>query len=295
MCGGFFLGRDMLVQAHRRGFGGFTLLEVLIVVSIVSLVMAVALPSLQSAREQARQTVCGTHLRQWGVAFASYADDYDGVFPHCDGLERGPRPLTDRRVTREDIADWHGWMDVVPPLIDHKPWRDFPRYGYPDASTFYQCPGAEPLDGAGVYSYRPERDGYFSYAMNSCLELDRNAWPPPGGEGYPMPSFLNTAWIRSPQRAIVLFDQLLDPRRGFDAKQVYRGAGKYGGSYPKAFAARHRHGEEGLGGNLLLADGHVEWRSSVWQAHWDAAQEVPPRDDPDWYPYPIGARRAVER
>ena len=285
----------MLVRAHRLLRRGFSLPEILVVLSIISLLTAIALPSLRSAREKARETVCGARLKQWGMGFACYADAHRGFWPHCDGLERGPRPLNDRHVTKEDIADWHGWMDFIPPLIDHLPWRAYPRYGHPGAATFYQCPGAQPLDVAGMYSYRPERDGYFSYAMNSCLELDRNAWPPPGGEGYPMPSFLDTATIKCPQRVIVLFDQLLDPRRGFDAQRTYRGAGKYAGSYPKSFSERHGHGREGLGGNLLLADGHVEWRASVWQPHWDTAQEVPPRDDPDWYPYPVRPRSWANR
>ncbi len=261
-------------------------MELLVVLSIIALLMAILLPSLQSAREQAKQTVCACRLKQWGVAFTCYAAEHDGMWPHCDGIDRGPRAINDPRISKEDLADWHGWVDVLPPMIDLKPWRDYPRYKRPNEKTFYQCPSAEPFAGPGVYSYRPERDGYFSYAMNSCLELDANAWAPPDGVGYPMPSFLDTGRIVCPQRVIVLFDQLLDPRKGFDAQTLYRGAGKYSGSYPKSFSARHRHSPSALGGNILYADGHMEWRKSVWKARWDPDQEVPPRDDPNWYPYP---------
>ena len=282
----------MLNKAHRTenqrpSRRGFTLLELLVVISVMTLLMAILSPSLRDARARAKEVVCASRLKQWGVAFSCYAAENTGMWPHCDGLDRGPRDINHPRVSQEDIADWHGWVDLLPSMIGFQPWRDYPRYQRPNEKTFYQCPSEHPLDGQGNYSYRPLRDGYFSYAMNSCLELDRNAWPPPGGAGYPMPSFLDTAKIECPQRVIVLFDQLLDPRKGFDGDILYRGAGKHCGSYPKSFSARHRHAESGLGGNILFADGHTEWRQSVWKDDWDSDLEVPPRDDPDWYPYPV--------
>lgn len=285
----------MLSQAHRSSSSpvrrsGLSLIELLVVTSVITLLLAILSPSLKNARERAKQVVCSSRLKQWGVAFACYATENDGMWPHCDGLDRGPDELDDPRLSPEDLADWHGWMDLLPPLISLKAWRDYPRHGYPGATTFYHCPAGYALEGKGVYSYRPRRDGYFSYAMNSCLELDKNAWSPPDGVGYPMPSFLDTTLITCPQRVFVLFDQLLDPRKGFDAKIVYRGAGKYGGSYPKSFSARHPHGQSGLGGNILYADGHTQWHRSVWKDDWDPELEVPPRDDPNWYPYMVAPR-----
>jgi hypothetical protein len=79
---------------------------------------------------------------------------------------------------------------------------------------------------------------------------------------------------------------LLDPRKGFDAERVYRGAGKYAGSYPKSYATRHQRAGSVLGGNILHGDMHTEWKESVWKPEWDPALEVPPRDDENWYPYP---------
>jgi prepilin-type N-terminal cleavage/methylation domain-containing protein/prepilin-type processing-associated H-X9-DG protein len=278
----------MLTKAQRRiNPGGFTLLELLVTVGVISILVAMLVPPLRTARKQAKQVVCATRLKQWGLAFSLYASNNGEVWPHCDGLDRGPRSLDDPRLSPEDLADWHGWVDVLSPYIGNQPWREHRRGEYPDDTTVYQCPAARLAEGERMYNYRPLRDGYFSYAMNSCLELDSNAWAPPGPSDYPMPSFLNTSKISEPHRVILLFDQLLDPMKGFDAKVVYRGAGKHCGSYPKAFAARHARNLSELGGNILFCDGHVGWQATVWDPDWDPDQEVPPRDSRDWYPYPM--------
>jgi hypothetical protein len=122
--------------------------------------------------------------------------------------------------------------------------------------------------------------------MNSCLELDENCWPPYGSNGsdWYMPSFLKTTSIRNPPRLILLFDQLLDPEKGYGSKINNPTAGKYCGSYPKAFSARHAKPGGILGGMVLFCDYHVELKSTVWKQQWPDDLEVPPSGDIDWYP-----------
>lgn len=279
---------DGRARRSRRVSNAFSLIEVLIVVATIAVLLGVLMPVLGSARERGREVACSARLRQWGTAFACYANENGGMWPHCDGLDRNPGDITDPSLSSAGLADWHGWVDVLPPLLSEKPWREFSRFGYPGSTSFYQCPTARLAGNERLYSYRPTRDGYFSYAMNACLVLDENAWPPPGGEGYPMPSFVDSGRIVQPSTVVLLFDQLLDPTKGFDGDHVYRGAGEHCGSYPKSFSARHRRGLSKLGGNLLYADGHVGWVRSVWKSEWDADQEVPPRSDTNWYPFPAG-------
>ena len=56
---------------------GFTLIELLIVIGTIALLMAILLPALNRARGQTRTVVCLSNLRQLGLAFACYANDYD--------------------------------------------------------------------------------------------------------------------------------------------------------------------------------------------------------------------------
>ena len=58
----------------------FTLIELLVVISIIAVLMAILMPALQRVRKQARDSVCRSNLRQWGVVFYLYMDDNDGLF-----------------------------------------------------------------------------------------------------------------------------------------------------------------------------------------------------------------------
>ena len=61
---------------------GFTLVELLIVIAIVALLAAVLLPVFARVREQGRQTVCLSNLRQLGLATFQYAQDNDDLYPY---------------------------------------------------------------------------------------------------------------------------------------------------------------------------------------------------------------------
>ena len=61
----------------RRG-KGFTLIELLVVIAIIALLMAILMPTLRAAKDQARKTVCTGHIKGLVLSVRMYVDDYDG-------------------------------------------------------------------------------------------------------------------------------------------------------------------------------------------------------------------------
>jgi len=57
--------------------GGFTLMELLVVISIISLLMSIMLPGLNKSREQAQRVVCGSNMRQLTLCWTIYAYEND--------------------------------------------------------------------------------------------------------------------------------------------------------------------------------------------------------------------------
>ncbi len=60
---------------------GFTLIELLVVVAIIALLIAILLPSLGTARAQARSSLCATRIGMLGKAVLLYAEDFNETPP----------------------------------------------------------------------------------------------------------------------------------------------------------------------------------------------------------------------
>lgn len=60
---------------------GFTLIELLVVIAIIAILAAILFPVFARAREKARQSSCLSNMKQIGLAFQMYVQDYDSRTP----------------------------------------------------------------------------------------------------------------------------------------------------------------------------------------------------------------------
>ncbi len=60
---------------------GFTLIELLVVIAIIAILAAILFPVFARAREQARRASCTSNVKQLGLAWMMYVQDYDETFP----------------------------------------------------------------------------------------------------------------------------------------------------------------------------------------------------------------------
>ncbi|MBD3293195.1 MAG: DUF1559 domain-containing protein [Armatimonadia bacterium] len=77
-------GSNTHSRIARRG--GFTLIEMLVVVAIIAILAAILFPTFSRAMEKARQVTCASNLKQIGLAFLMYASDHDDMFPNPGGV-----------------------------------------------------------------------------------------------------------------------------------------------------------------------------------------------------------------
>jgi prepilin-type N-terminal cleavage/methylation domain-containing protein/prepilin-type processing-associated H-X9-DG protein len=73
----------MRFPKNKKYIQAFTLVELLVVISVIGLLMAILVPVIGKTRGTANRTYCKANLRQIGVAFRSYLDDNRDIFPLC--------------------------------------------------------------------------------------------------------------------------------------------------------------------------------------------------------------------
>ena len=248
-------------------------------VGIIGLLLGMLLPSLGAARRISLQTTCAANLYSWGKALHLYTADNNSTLPHTDDRARNPIPGT---YCPDHPEHEYCYIDLLPPLMGHQAWRDY-LPGQKPTDGIWQCPAASVLsDSAYGSGYVPSSEGYHSYAMNSYLEQDFEYGLPVGATL--RPSFLDLVRCTAPSKTLFMFEQTLDPSCGYGQAGGLATAGRQTAEDARALGERHPHRSGKLGANVLMLDGHMDWRNDLWDKT-RRNPRVPKRGDLTWFPY----------
>lgn len=130
---------------------GFTLVELLVVISIIAVLMSIMMPALGKVRSQAKKTICLTNNRQWCAAVVTYTAENDGKFPI--------------RCVRPTGNYWQGWPTEYYGAVGtpNDPYMDITTYflkNYIQDQKDFVCPGVvrQAGDDPRNYSWQEQID-----------------------------------------------------------------------------------------------------------------------------------------
>ncbi len=225
---------------------GFTLIELLVVIAIIAILASILFPVFARARENARRSSCQSNLKQLGLAFEQYKQDYDGRFPWAE-IGSVPGKGTPDLPFHPGVIDRVGW--------DHS------IYPYVKSVQIFMCPSASPRDNFGnAGANNTSGVGNIQYAVNTKIT---GSWGDAQGWGT---GPLAESQLEFPASTILLVDGAAGDTGNTtspDDSGVCCSSWAYGVTHGDAIRPQGPLTRHLDGGNYLFSDGHVKWYSAA--------------------------------
>ncbi len=123
-------------SVSRRKGQGFTLIELLVVIAIIAILAAILFPVFARARENARKATCQSNMKQIGLGFQMYVQDYDDM-----GGPAWPRPWNNIGAHVPAgftlSTNYYTWFEAIQPYVKNLNVGQCPSQQYTQATMAY--------------------------------------------------------------------------------------------------------------------------------------------------------------
>jgi prepilin-type N-terminal cleavage/methylation domain-containing protein/prepilin-type processing-associated H-X9-DG protein len=182
---------EMQIPKNYKLSPAFTLVELLVVISVIGLLMGILVPALGKARRTANRTYCKANLRQLGVAMRAYLDDSRDIFPPACNIAYA---ITDMNnpMYRPPITKFLGPLLKEPKVFICKADTVKKYYLINKCNINYEYKGFQ-LGGRTIRELREVQRGVKEKNIEVMNDFDDfhpiSGTPPPPGEP-PSPSYV---------------------------------------------------------------------------------------------------------
>lgn len=232
----------------RRFKKAFTLVELLVVISIIALLLSIMLPALNSARERAKRIQCGSNLRQIGIGVQTYSVQNNGLIPSwCLPVQGSLRPITS--FGHSVIGSYPAPFGRTPiglgilaegsgALLKSRDLFFCPSDRYFATQREKTSSG---LGWANFKLYYPTTP-YYNHMSYYHLYVSKGGWDSTGKQNYPKYERYRT--VGTPSKSAIT----MDPGRDDPWGQKYEPVSDF---------------HKPVGWNTLYMDGHVNWGKAL--------------------------------